>query len=295
MLLPSATSAGLETVGSLAAGLICLCHEAAEAQADALLQQLLAALRHLAAFWPAALAPHVPSLALLLLQQQQSISPAASCAALSLLARLLDSRAAAPGPAAAQSIPVHAQSPALLLPLVQQAVFGGSQDVKQWAAQTLAAVQQLDDIESASSGGHAGAVAAGNLHGPAAAAAAAMQLVQELWHRPLLARHWPASLRLSLLGPAGPAGGRDSSRAVREQQQLDGGSLLVLCSLLQHPAQEVQRAALRAAEAAVQAAPLLGLTLLPLLVHQLQAQVERFLSGEGMGGWAWLLTFSLAM
>ncbi|KAL4440636.1 hypothetical protein ABPG75_003637 [Micractinium tetrahymenae] len=74
--------------------------------------------------------------------------------------------------------------------------------------------------------------------------------------------------------------GGGGGRAAREQQQLDSGTLLVLCALLQQPDKAVARAVLRATAAAVEAAPLLGLTLLPLLLHQLQGQVKLFLLGK---------------
>jgi len=267
------------TVSGLASGLCCLCHEAAAEQAAALLQQLLAALSHLASYWPQALLPHVPDLATLLLQPQ--LGSAEVKAALALLGRLMQQAPAAPsGEVAGSSSIGQPKLPALLLmPLLQQVAFGGSKDVKQWAAHTLALVQQMSDRgASSSNGGGSGSTVAdlqGSLHGAAAAAEGAQLLLHQLWHHPLQARHWLASLQLEL----GSSGASSGAVASREQQQLDGSTLLVLCALLQHPGEPVQRAALRTAVAAVEVAPLLGLSLLPLLVQQLQRQVLLFLSG----------------
>ncbi|KAL4447386.1 hypothetical protein ABPG75_004605 [Micractinium tetrahymenae] len=268
-------------IGALAAGLVCLCHEVAAVQAAALLRQLLAALSHLASYWPGLVAPHGASLALLLVKQQ-ALSSAETQAALALLARLLQHLAEGePGGSSGSSPQPGQLAPLLLLPLLQHVAFGGSKDVKQWAAHTLGLLRHLGSGGGSSS--RSEGLAAFGLHGEAAAAQAAQQLLEHLWQRPLEARHWLASLRSSLARSAAAAGagtGGGSGRMAREQQQLGSGTLLVLCALLQHPDEAVARAALRAAAAAVEAAPLLGLTLLPLLLHQLQEQVELFLSGK---------------
>lgn len=266
----------MPTIEALAAALVCLFHEAAAAQAQALLQQLLAALSHLASYWPQLVAPHAPSLAMLL-AEQQALGDAGTQAALALLARLLqhlagdDSASSSPGPGRL--------APLLLLPLLQHVAFGGSKDVKRWAGHALGLLRQLGRGDGGSK-----AAAAASLHGEAGAAQAAQQLLTQLWRRKLEARHWLASLRSTLAAAAAATVGAGSSgggRAAREQQQLEPGALLVLCALLQHPEDAVATGALKAAAVAVEASPLLGLTLLPLLLHQLQGQVERFLSGKG--------------
>lgn len=276
-------------MADLAAGLVCLSHDAAAAQEPALLQQVLAALRQLSAHWPSLLLPHAATLGTLLLQHpaQAPLGTAETRAALALLSSALQHLAGAPSGCHRQGL-----LPALLLlPMLQLTAFSSSKDVKQWSAHVLAHLQKLSNSPSGSGPAPtSGAPAGVRLHGPAAAAQAAEQLLHRLWHRPLEARHWLASLQLSLAGP--PAGGSSGggSRAVRDQQQLEGGVLLVLCALLQHGEEGVQRAALRAVGAALQATPLLGLSLLPLLVHELQRQVEAFLSGEHRGrrvnGWS---------
>lgn len=247
---------------------MCLCHDTAGAAAPSLLQQLLAALTVLAGYWPTLLLEHVPGLGLLLLQHP-GLGAAEAKAVLALLAQLLQ-HAAADGSSGAQ--PAAPLPALLLLPLLQQAAFGGSGDAKVWAGHALALLPRLGG-----SGHCSESTAAAQLHGEAAAAATADALLHRLWSDPLQARHWLASLRLELAAPPAVDGG---SRAARDQQTLDAGTLAVACALLQHPAEAVQRAALRAVVAAVTASPLLGLTLLPLLVQQLQGHVESFLSGE---------------
>ena len=263
----------------LAAGLASLCLEAAAERAAALLQQALAALAHLAGYWPQTVAPHAADVGLLLVQHP--LGSAETRAALALLAQLLQ---AAGGDGAAGGPELAAW---LLLPLLPLVAFSGGQDVKQWAAHALAQLQQL----GASGGGTSVpppeplAAALGSLHGAAVAAHASQHTLHRLWQHPLEARHWLAALQQELARPSAAGAGAGGGRAARDQRQLSAPTLLVLCALLQHPAEAVQRAALRAGVAAVEVTPLLGLTLLPLLVQLLQRQTERFLSGGWPGGW----------
>ena len=257
----------------LAGNLVCLCHEAAKAQAQALLQQLLAALATLAGYWPQAIRPLVAPLGALLLQHPAAaqLGAAEHKAVLSLLAQLQPQEFGAA--AAAHGQPPSALPAMLLLPLLQQLAFSSSRDVKQWASHVLGGLHVLAPSTGSEAAGQP------QLHGGAAAALAAQHLLQRLWEHRSEARHWLVSLHLSLAGTS--SGSRDDgARPARDQQQVDSGTLLVLCALLQHPAEDVQRAALRSTVAALAATPLLGLSLLPLLVHQLQQQMERFLSGE---------------
>ncbi len=265
------------TVGGLAAALACLCHEAAAVGAAALLQQLLAALSHLASYWPHLVAPCAASLAMLLVQQQ-SLGSTDMLAVLALLARLLqhlaDSKAASSSPHPGLLAPL------LLLPLLQHVAFGGSKDVKQWAGHTLGLLRQLGDTDGSSR-----TPAATGLHGETAAAQAAQQLLAQLCQRPLEARHWLASLNSTLAVSAAAtvagSGSGGGGRAAREQQQVDSGAFLMLSALLQHPEEAAASAALQAAATAVEASPLLALILLPVLLHQLQGQGKLFLSDEG--------------
>ena len=273
-------AADAETVAALAAHLICLCHEAAAAETLALLQQLLAALSVLAGYWPAAVAAHAASLGALLLQHPatQLLGAAEAKAALALLAALLQHLKSDSSRTAAENEQLAAL---VLLPLLQQAAFGSSKESKQWAGHTLSLLRNLPAAASNASSLSCCTARPTKLHGAAAAVHLAEQLLAPLWQRPLQAQHWLASLRLSLASHASSSSSReDGSRPGKDQQQLDRGTLLVACALLQHPVQAVQQAALRALAAAMAATPLLGLSLLPLLVHELQRQVEHFLSGE---------------
>ncbi|PRW05754.1 RST1 isoform X1 [Chlorella sorokiniana] len=268
---------GVDIVASLAAHLVCLCHEAASAEAPALLQQLLAALSLLAGYWPGEVAAHAGSLGSLLLQHPgtQLLGAAEAKAALALLATLLQHLAAEECRPAIDSQQLAAL---LLLPLLQQAALGGSRECKQWAGHALLLLRSLSTAASSPSM-HAGKAAQHSyLHGTSAGVRAAEQLLARLWQHPLEAQHWLASLQLSLA--TSPGGSGEGSRPGKDQQQMDRGTLLVACALLQQPAEAVQRAALRSLVAAMAATPLLGLSLLPLLVHEMQRQVERFLSGK---------------
>lgn len=274
LLLLIPTSPDAATVSQLAGHLVCLCYDAVAAAAPSLLQQLLAALSQLAAHWPQLLLQHAANLGMLLVQPPGvPLGAAEAKAVLALLGQVLADKTATAGQ--------HGQLPALLLlPLLQQAAFSSSRDVKQWAGHVLALLGQL--------GGCSGDSSADIplLHGAAGAAQAAQELLGSLWRQPLQARHWLASLHLELTTPS--SDDYRGNRLARDLQQLSGGTLLVLCALLQHPEEPVQRAALRGAVAALEATPLLGLSLLLLLVHQLQRQVELFLSGEWRledGGW----------
>jgi hypothetical protein len=283
-------SAGAPIVSALAAHMLSLCHDAALAEAPALLQQLLAALSLLAAYWPQLVLPHVAGIGMLLAQlagPSGALGSMEACAVLALLSQLLSEPAAGPpapdinaaGPPAG---PDTCSLALLLLPLLQQLSFSGSKDVKQWAAHVLSLVQKLvQKLRGASSTSSPPAdLALGSLHGPAAAAQASLERLRRLWGHPLAARHWLASLQLRLARVSASGGSRSGGGGVgRDQQQLDTGTLLVTCALLQHPAEGVQRAALKAALMATAAVPLLCLSLLPLIVHQLQCQVQLFLSG----------------
>ena len=266
------------TVASLIAQLVCLSHEAAAAQAPALLQQLLAAMAMLAGHWPAAVAAHAASLGALLLQHPIAapLGAAEAKAALALLASLLQHHAEMRGTGAAGGEQLAAL---LLLPLLQQVAFGGSKEAKQWAGHALALLRSLNASAASGNGAAGSKTQAGRLHGAAAGAHASQQLLRRLWQHPLEARHWTGSLRLALAASSSSSR-EEGGRPAKDAQQLDSNTLLVACALLQHPAEPVQRAVLRALVAALGATPLLGLSLLPLLVHQLQGQVERFLSGE---------------
>ena len=169
----------------------------------------------------------------------------------------------------------------LLLPLLQQAAFSSSKECKQWAGHALSLLAGLS-AGSGSQTSKQGCSTAdqSQLHGAAAAVRIAEQLLARLWQSPLEARHWLASLHLSLTAASSSSSRGDVSKLSKDQQQLDPCTLMVVSSVLQHPAAAVQQAALRGLVAAMAATPLLGLSLLPLLVHQLQQQVERFLSGE---------------
>ena len=169
----------------------------------------------------------------------------------------------------------------LLLPLLQQAAFSSSKECKQWAGHALSLLAGLS-AGSGSQTSKQGCSTAdqSQLHGAAAAVRIAEQLLARLWQSPLEAHHWLASLQLLLAAASGSGSRGDASKLSKDQQQLDPGTLLVASALLQHPTAAVQQAALRALVAAMDASPLLGLSLLPLLVHKLQQQVERFLSGE---------------
>ncbi|KAI3425383.1 hypothetical protein D9Q98_009147 [Chlorella vulgaris] len=283
---------GAPIVSALAAHMLSLCHDAALAEAPALLQQLLAALSLLAAYWPQLVLPHVAGIGMLLAQlagPSGALGSMEACAVLALLSQLLSEPPAA-GPPAPD---INAAGPPagpdtcslalLLLPLLQQLSFSGSKDVKQWAAHVLSLVQKLvQKLRGASSTSSPPAdLALGSLHGPAAASQASLERLRRLWGHPLAARHWLASLQLRLARVSASGGSRSGGGGVgRDQQQLDTGTLLVTCALLQHPAEGVQRAALKAALMATAAVPLLGLSLLPLIVHQLQCQVQLFLSGQ---------------
>lgn len=215
----------------------------------------------------------------MLLVQPGALGSAEVQAALALLARLLQNLSGSEGASSRPQGP-GGLGPLLLLPLLQHVAMCSNKGVKQWAGHALGLLRQLGGHGSGSSSGVPAAV---GLQGEAAAALAAHQLLARLWQRPLEARHWLASLRSTLAHSAAAAAGAGSSggsRAAREQRQLDSGVLLVLCALLQHPEEAAASAALKAAVPAVEACPLLGLTLLPLLLHQLQGQVELFLSGE---------------
>lgn len=272
-----------DTIASLAAHLVCLCYDAARAQAAALLQQLGVALARLAAYWPQLVLPYAADLGLLLQQQPRGwLGGGEAKALMALLGQLLQ-QAAGTGPGEARAgsggQPQPQQLAALLLlPLLQEVAFSNTKFVKHWAAHLLALLVQVRSPEAA---GPSVALSSSGLHGSAAAARAAQQLLQRLWGHPLEAHHWLASLQLTLAAAASSNSGATSGRrATRDQQQLDGGVLLIACALLQHPAQPVQRASLHAALAALAATPLLGLSLLPLLVQQLQGQVKLFLSGR---------------
>jgi hypothetical protein len=268
----------------LAGHLVCLCHDAAQAREAALLQQLLAGLAHLAAYWPNLLLPHAAGLGMLLMPQPTG-APAAALgmaeakALLALLAQLLQQAAEqTPGRTALGCSKQQAHLPELLLlPLLQQVAFSTSEIVKQWAGHLLSLLSKQPPITS-STGSAMEAVPRPALHGAAAAAQSAQALLHQLWQHPGQARHWLASLQLTL--GCRPVGSVSGGQAAKDQQQLEGGAVLVMCALLQHPAEAVQRAALRTAGAAMEATPLLGLTLLPLLVQQLQRQAELLLSGE---------------
>lgn len=281
--LPTQHCTDAATVSQLAAHLVCLCHDAAGAGAPALLQQLLAALSQLAGYWPEALLPHAAHLGMLLVGPPGApLGAAEAKAVLALLGQLLQPSAGADVLHADQQGQQSTQlSALLLLPLLQHVAFSGSRDAKQWAGHVLAQLQRHTDHATAASSTTASAAgdSTSQLHGAAAAAQATQQLLASLWSRPVEARHWLASLHLSLASLTGDSGS-GTSRPARDQQQLDPGALLAVCALLQHPEERVQRAALAAAVEALAAAPLLGLSLLPLLVHQLQRQAESFLSGE---------------
>lgn len=224
---------------------------------------------------------HAASLGALLLQHPtaQLLSAAGAEAALALLAALLQHLVQEGSCAAVDSEQLAAL---LLLPLLQQAAFGGSKESKQWACHAMSLLRSLPAATSRPSASSCSATQRMQLHGTAATVHIAEQLLARLWQRPLEAQHWLASLRLSLAPPFGSSSREEGSKPSKDQQQLDRGTLLVASALLQHPSETVQRAALRAVVAAMAATPLLGLSLLPLIVHQLQHQVERFLSGEGL-------------
>jgi hypothetical protein len=271
-------------VGKLAVHLVCLCHDAAQAQESALLQQLVSALARLAAYWPAAVLPHAADLGLLFAPGQAAGSAEAK-ALLALLAQILTS--SQPQKQAVSAISMR-QLAALQLPLLLQLVaFGASSEVKQWASHLLGVLHEGRPAATAGPGGSKASLAttstiksallAVDLHGSAATAYAAQRLLQQLWSRPAQAQHWLASLQLRMAAAASEKGG---GAAAKDSAQLDSHVALLVCALLQHPDELVQHRALQALLAAVEAAPLLGLSLLPLLVHQLQAQLEVFLSGE---------------
>lgn len=223
-----------------------------------LLQQAAAALARLVTWWPEAAAPLaaslVPSMA------EPGLTAGEARALLPLVVRLLSADGGRDAPLAA----------AAEAPLVQLLAFQASDsDVHEWASHCM----QLLRRPRACSDGGACAAAQVDLPG-----AGSLALLRQMWHDPQAARHWLASLELTLSTSAGTGGG---SKLVggREQRQLATPTLLLLCALLQHPAATVAAAAVDAAVAAASAAPLLGLTLLPLLVLQLQRLTESFLSG----------------
>lgn len=223
---------------------------------------------------------HSASLGALLMQHPsgQLLGAADAKAVLALLAALLQHLAADGSQAALENQQLAAF---LLLPLLQQAAFGGSKESKQWAGRALSLLRNLSVAARDTNSVGCSTAQPSKLHGSAAAVHTAAQLLARLWQHPLEAQHWLASLRLSLTSHASSSSSREEGgRPSKDHQQLDRGTLLVTCALLQHPVQAVQQAALRALVAAMAATPLLGLSLLPLLVHELQRQVERFLSGE---------------
>ena len=264
----------------LAGHLVCLCHDAAQAQAAALLQQLLAGLAHLAAYWPLLLRPHAADLGMLLMPHPtgSALGVVEAKALLALLAQLLQHTAEQPpGGTAPGCSQQQAHLPELLLlPLLQQVAFSSSDDGKQWAGHLLSLLSQQPPVSSSTTSAME-SVPRPALHGAAAAAQSVQVLLHQLWQHPGRARHWLASLQLTLGCRSG--GSVSGGQAAKDQHQVDGGAVLVMCALLHHPAEAVQRAALQTAGAAMEATPLLGLTLLPLLVQQLQRQAELFLSG----------------
>jgi hypothetical protein len=199
-------------------------------------------------------------------------------ALLALLAQLLQHAAEQPpGGTAPGCSQQQAHLPELLLlPLLQQMAFSSSDDGKQWAGHLLSLLSQQPPVRSSTTSAME-TVPRPALHGAAAATQSVQVLLHQLWQHQGRARHWLASLQLTLGCRSG--GSVSGGQAAKDQHQVDGGAVLVLCALLQHPAEAVQRAALRTAGAAMEATALLGLTLLPLLVQQLQRQAELFLSG----------------
>eukprot|EP00887_Chlorella_sp_A99_P002269 scaffold10.g2269.t1 len=253
------------TVAALLNGVASLCRDAAPQGAGALLQQAAAAARRLAGYWPGAAPLLAAPLAPLLLGQQALPGATEARALLPLLAELL--LGGAPGSRD------DVAAAALEVPLVQLLAFGsGSNAVGEWAAYCM---RQLS-TPAAAPGDR---VARKQGTGGQLPGATSLALLWQLWGEPAVAQQWLASLHLTLASSSG-TGGMGKLAGGREQRQLSPPTLLVLCSLLSHPEERVASAAVGAATAAAAAAPLLGLTLLPLLVLQLQRAIERFLSGK---------------
>jgi hypothetical protein len=162
----------------------------------------------------------------------------------------------------------------LMLPMLQQlSLPSATSDIRQWAACTWSLLTQF----SASNIAATGIVSnqrCPRLHGLAAEHDAAQMCLQRLWVRPTEARCWLSSLQLAMADNSS-----SSSRAAKDQQHVHAGALLVCCAFLSHSVDSLQHAALGALAAAIAEAPLLGLSLLPLIVQQLQRHVDFFISG----------------
>lgn len=255
-------------LAALASHVVSISHEAVLASADALLQQLLATLSRLATMAPDLVDPYAGHLGMHLLQQPGAPPALGSPAARSTIAlvgqMLSDARPVQRGGLACDQLAAF-----LSLPLLQQvALPSASSDVRRWAASTWWLLTEPGGPSTAAAGG---SQPGPRLHGPAAEHDAAQLLLQRLWGRPAEARCWLSSLQLALAD--------SNQRAAKDPLHVHAGALLVCCAFLSHSNDSLQSAALGALRAAVPAAPLLGLSLLPLILQQLRRHVDQFMPG----------------
>ncbi len=145
---------------------------------------------------------------------------------------------------------------AVSVQLVPTLAFGQLKHVKEWTSRVLAAVDRYttDDSERASA-----------------------SLLSMLWSNTSAARCWLHSLEsdLSLI----------ETPSTNTSYSLFPPTATLLLSLVHHPEAAVATAAVEGVIAAVHAAPLFGITALPVLIHKLHTTVEKIimLSSNGSG------------
>lgn len=179
-------------------------------------------------------------------------------AALSLLCTLLGS---APPQAPVKSL--------LLVSLVPQLAFGQLSDAKLWTNRALATL-----MTSKAGAPHPKKGAALDMGCSTPHQAAGELLAESLWPQEAGACGWLHSLEAHLSLGLG-----------REEKACDVNptTLSLFFALLHHPSSKVQVAAVETLLAAVDAAPGLGITALPVLIQKLSQLVEHFLSGMKAG------------
>ncbi|KAL4520911.1 hypothetical protein Ndes2526B_g00093 [Nannochloris sp. 'desiccata'] len=149
----------------------------------------------------------------------------------------------------------HQQQPqwlaaAMSVQLAPGMAFGQLKNVKEWTSRALAAVNKYNSTYISSNGDMDRS-----------------SVLSMLWSNSSVARCWLHSLESDLSSIETPSTNTLASISLP--------TTAILLTLMHHPEAVVARSAVEALIAAVRAAPLLGITALPVVIHKLHATVER--------------------
>lgn len=241
---------------ALITGLLNLCDDVSQCGGG--ISSFLAALAAVASYW----APAVRAAAPMKLAALAAKSPEGDAvAALSLLSSLLQPIGDG-GISTSSNADMGCLHPCysagIAVQLIPSLAFSQVSKVKEWTSYTLRAVQTSSSEASAESLQDGGS---------------SSLLLSMLWQDPRMASHWLRSLE-NELSSLSTSSGSSSGASISPPT-----ATAMLC-LLHHPDAAVSLAAVDAIIAAVHAAPLLGITVLPIFIHRLHNLVETFFNGK---------------